>query len=376
MNTDYDVVIIGAGPAGATLAAELPATMRVLLVDKRCLTDPSRLYDREKSCGGLLDKRAQKALAALGIALPKEVLADPQVFTLQGIDLDNHAMVRYYQKQYINIDRVRFDAFLVQRAVSHANVDVWDDTVAFAFQQQETEMIVTLRRNGQVCRVTTKCLVGADGATSVVRRYLRGKGRAGKEPKRYASLQEWYPMPTNPACYTAVFDRRVTDFYSWIIPENGRMIIGSALPGDPTAQARFRQYKDDLIAMGFDLSQPIKRRGAVICRPYAWGSVCGGDGSVFLVGEAAGLISPCSCEGISYALNSAWVLGRTLRAGQGQKAYRRGLSGLKRSIFFKSFKSPIMYGSVLRGLVFRSRLLSMKVYERSEQRGSHTAEKA
>ena len=360
----YDIAIIGAGPAGAVLAAELKESFRVLLIDKRCLTDPSRRYEKEKSCGGLLDKRAQKALAVLGIPLDKEILASPQVFALKGIDLDNHGMERCYQKQYVNIDRVRFDAALADRARQRVNVELREETVACGLRPVEEGMELTLRGPAGRETVTASWVVGADGGTSLVRRWLKAQGHGRREPKRYASLQEWYPMPEDPACFTAVFDRRVTDFYSWMIPENGQLIIGSALPGNREAQQRFRQYKEDLKQLGFDLSQPLKTRGAVICRPYAIGSVCSGWNRVYLVGEAAGLISPCSCEGISYALNSGRLLAKALNSGGGQRLYRRYLRGLKRSIFVKSFKSPIMYGRFWRGLVFRSRLLSMKTEAR------------
>ena len=360
----FDVVIVGAGPAGAVLAAGLEERFRVLLIDKRCFRDPSRLYEREKSCGGLLDKRAQKALAALGIPLDKEILTGPQVFALKGIDLDNKGMERCYQKQYVNIDRARFDAALVQRALERKNVELWDEAVVFGLQEQEDGVLVQVRRNGAVEKVQAAVLVGADGGASLVRRQLRKTGKGRREPKRYASIQEWYPMPREEACFKAVFDHRVTDFYSWIIPENGQLIIGSALPGSPEARRRFEQYKEDLKTLGYDLSQPLKRRGAVICRPYAWGSVWEGRGRVYLAGEAAGLISPCSCEGISYALNSGHILAEALNGGLSPRAYGRKLGALKRGIFLKSFKSPIMYGSFWRGLVFRSRLLSMKPYER------------
>ncbi len=362
MRQHFDVVIVGAGPAGAVLAAELDRRFQILLVDKRCFTDPSRLYDLEKSCGGLLDKRAQKALAARQIPLPGQVLVSPQVFTLKGVDLDN-SMNRYYQKQYVNIDRVKFDAYMVERAIRRDNVTLWEDTTVTGFEETTEGVAVQVRRGGREQEVEADILIGADGGGSLVRRHLQKKKKRGVEPKRYASLQEWHPMPEEMPCFTAVFDRRVTDFYSWIIPENGQIIIGSALPGEGDVQQRFDIFKEDLIKLGFDLSRPIKKRGAIICRPKPLGSIHSGAGRVYLVGEAAGLISPCSCEGISFAMNSAFGLARTLNEGKGRKKYEKRLRPLKLSIFVKSFKSPIMYGKFLRGLVFRTTLLSMKVYE-------------
>ncbi|MFQ9799506.1 MAG: hypothetical protein ACLR23_11935 [Clostridia bacterium] len=103
------------------------------------------------------------------------------------------------------------------------------------------------------------------------------------------------------------------------------------------------------------------------CGRARFGSVDTGGGRVFLTGEAAGLISPCSAEGISYALNSALALVHTFMSAEEealQRMYYQKTSALRLSIFLKSFKSPIMYSPIPRGLVFRSRLLSMPVEEK------------
>ncbi|MDY6827638.1 MAG: FAD-dependent monooxygenase [Bacillota bacterium] len=106
----YDIVIVGAGPAGATLARLISSKYKVLIVDKRF--DPAHESIRGKCCGGLLAPDAQKALGRIGIALPRDVLVGPQIFKVRAIDLQA-GLEKYYQRFYINMDRDKFDHWLI-----------------------------------------------------------------------------------------------------------------------------------------------------------------------------------------------------------------------------------------------------------------------
>jgi glycine/D-amino acid oxidase-like deaminating enzyme len=86
----YDIAIIGAGPAGATLARLIGDQYKVLLIEKRRLPDQSEGFSAIKCCGGLM-------LSKLGLGLPKSVLEDPQLFVVKSIDL-RQGLERYYQR--------------------------------------------------------------------------------------------------------------------------------------------------------------------------------------------------------------------------------------------------------------------------------------
>lgn len=104
----YDIAIIGGGPAGAVCAkelAELMPTLKILLID-------GQTPKNAKVCGGLLAPDAQRMFAMLGLTLPKEILADPQIFDVETIDLEKK-QVRYYQRHYLNMDRYAFDKWLI-----------------------------------------------------------------------------------------------------------------------------------------------------------------------------------------------------------------------------------------------------------------------
>ena len=58
----FDLIIVGAGPAGATLAARTGG-LKTLVLEKRPLERPQRAGDTEKCCGGLLAPDAQRVFA-------------------------------------------------------------------------------------------------------------------------------------------------------------------------------------------------------------------------------------------------------------------------------------------------------------------------
>lgn len=105
----YDVAIIGAGPAGSTLARLIDKKYKVLIVEQRDVLNDNTNFT--KCCGGLLAPDAQKMLARLGIALPKDILVDPQIFSVRTIDFQNN-LERFYQRFYLNINRAKFDGYL------------------------------------------------------------------------------------------------------------------------------------------------------------------------------------------------------------------------------------------------------------------------
>lgn len=364
----YDLLIAGGGPAGSVLAKTAGKRMKVLIAEARDCHLPIGSA-REKSCGGMLNLSAQKALAALSLPLPGEVLQSPQVFAVRAIDFDTN-QERYYQKQYVNINREAFERWLLAEALMSRGVELEDRTQVTEFTPYDEWVEVTLRSaDGGSRKVRTKFLAGADGGASLVRRRLEERYSGPDEPRypirRYASLQQWFEIGEELPYYAAFFDQRVTDYYSWMIPKGTRVILGTAISEGKNVRGRFQYLKRRVNASGFDLREPVREQGAVLLRPYGPGSVHLGKGRVFLAGEAAGLISSSSEEGISYALNSGAALGEALlsshKSAEIEEAYRRKVKKLSWGLGVKSAKALIMYQPALRGAVFKSGALSMNV---------------
>lgn len=356
----FDIVIVGAGPAGASLAYELKPGYRVLLLEKTKVDQ--ELFRGDKPCGGLLNRNAQKALSHLGIPLDPSILQEPQVTFIRAIDIDN-GRERLYPRDYINMDRRLFDRMLLRRALSRPNVELMDQTALTGLGESQDGVLLTLNHGRET--VQAKAVVGADGALSTLRSLLPKEASAPTPPKVYASVQEWHRAKRPLNHYAAVFDQRVSDFYSWVIPKGELILIGSAIPKDGrSAKEAFGIFKKDLQENGILLGEPLKTEGSAILKPHVFGSISEGYGRAFLIGEAAGLISPSGAEGISFALLSGEALARafdsSLEPQRVREAYRKKLWKLKLKIGAKALKSQVMYRPLPRGLVFQTGLLSIK----------------
>ncbi|MDE6596904.1 MAG: colicin M resistance protein CbrA, partial [Oscillospiraceae bacterium] len=127
------------------------------------------------------------------------------------------------------------------------------------------------------------------------------------------------------------------------------------------------EQKKRLAEYDFEFGKPIKTEACIVLRPKSPFDICTGRGNAFLIGEAAGLISPSSLEGISFAINSARLLAETLNSGTAEisKKYAAKILPLKLKILVKILKCPFMYDPTLRKLVMKSGISSINVRERS-----------
>ncbi len=351
----YDIAIIGAGPAGATLARLLNKNYKVLLLDRRDLLD-GETETRSKCCGGLLAPDAQQMLGKMGLAVPTQVLVDPQLFLVRTIDFDNF-QEQFYQRFYFNMDRKLFDEWLVSLVPD--TVDMAMGCRFNSLSETQEGYAIAFMHQGKIYTERVKVLVGADGAWSSVRKQLFSE----KDTlKKYISIQEWFETDETVPYYGAIFDSQVTDFYSWTLSKNGHFIIGSALHPHKKAQEDFELLKRNLREYGFRFGKRIKREGAYLLRPRRRDILTGNDHAA-LIGEAGGFISPSSAEGISYALKSAYALAQSLEEGTDgfQKRYAKLAGSIANSIGMKQLKSPGMYNKTLRGLVMKSGLAATKV---------------
>jgi flavin-dependent dehydrogenase len=353
----YDVVIVGGGPSGATVARLSGRCGRTLLVERRedaAAGGPGR----GKVCGGLLAPDAQRALAALGLGVPRDVLTGPQLFAVRALDVPS-GRERHYPRAYLNVDRARLDAWL--RSLVPGDVEVRRGVRVTGVREREGGAEVRLEGRGRIEVVHARLVVGADGAGSKVRRDVFPRAT---DPRRYVAIQEWFEAGAAEACYTAVFDPAVTDFYGWAIPKDGAVLVGAAVPAGAGATARFERLVATLRRSGLRLGRSLGREGTLLSRPRRPSDLVTGSARVTLVGEAAGFVSPSSAEGISFALESGAALAAALASGGvagAAERYRAATAPLRRKVLSKVLKGALLDRAALRGLALATGLGSVQV---------------
>jgi len=351
----YDIAIIGAGPAGSTLARRIHPDFKVLLLDRRDLLEPET-PPPDKCCGGLLAPDAQEIFGRMGLAIPKSVLVDPQLFLVRTMDFDS-GRERHYQRFYFNMDRTRFDSWLVSLVPD--TVDLAFGCKFTGFVEEREGVSFAFTHAGKAHAVHARMLVGADGAWSRVRR----QAFPNIGIKRYVAIQEWFPCKDAVPHFGAIFDSEITDFYGWTISKDNWLIVGVALEEGPDIQKKFKRFKEKLADAGYMLGTAAKREGTRINRPMNGKQIITGDDRIALVGESAGFISPSSAEGISYAVKSALILADSLDDGlYGIGArYAKNTRSLRRNILMKNMKKPFMYQPAIRNLAMMSGLFSSRI---------------
>ncbi len=346
MTRIYDTAVIGAGPAGSVFARELALKSPeadIIIID-------GQSEKHKKPCGGLLAPDAQRVLAELGLTLPNDVLADPQIFTVETLDLVS-GISRSYQRHYLNMDRYKFDRYLLSLVPDSVKV-----INARAEKIEKENGIFKLFCGSET--VFARSVVGADGASSIVRRTF-----FKPFSKQYISIQEHYPdLGQSVPPYSCIFDPETSNSCSWTIRKNGYIIFGGAFDKKNSLNAFNRQKRRLEELSGVSMGHIVKREACLVTSPrHLSDFTCGNDGA-YLIGEAAGFISASSFEGISSAMTSAIALAEAFSEKTDKgilSAYRKKTLPLVIKLRLKAVKRAVLCSPLLRRLIMASGIFSV-----------------
>lgn len=348
----YDVVIIGVGPAGSTLAKLISKTnKKILIID-------AENEKNKKPCGGLLAPDAQKELAHYDLVIPKDILVSPQIFSVKTMDLVSK-QIKYYQRYYLNMDRYKFDKYLV--SLIPKNVKKINGRVV-SIKKQDNYILEVLEKNKKSI-INSKIIVGADGCNSIVRRTFYKNNIM-----KYMAIQEWYKcVDTSNSFYSCIFDRKTSDSCSWLIHKDEYLIYGGAFDIKNSKDKFFEQKNRLSKFLNVDLNESVKREACLVYRPKRFKDFVTGKDGAYLIGEAAGFISASSFEGISSAIKSADILSKIIIKNDNinkiTKLYRFKTINLKIKLRLKVIKRWFMYTSIVRNIIMMLGIDTIKIYK-------------
>lgn len=345
---DYDIAIIGLGPAGSTLARLLDPSFKVIALDKKHQSSNGGF---SKPCGGLLANDAQKAFIRQKLNMPIVILTNPQIFSVKTYDLQTQ-LIRNYQRSYVNFNRHKFDLWL--KSLIPSTVTVCHNTLCKEVRRIIDGYQITYITDDRIeHKITAKYVVGADGANSVVRR-MRYPNHSIRQ---YVAIQQWFNEEHSNPFYSCIFDNKLTNCYAWSISKDGYFIFGGAFP-KKTANEHFELLKEKLTKQGFIFGTPIKTEKCLVVYPNRFRDFYTGNENIFLIGEAAGFISASSLEGISYALDSAEILSKILNNNHPKPnaSYYQKTIQLRLKLYSKIVKAKILTTPLWRKLIMKSKI--------------------
>ncbi len=288
----YDVLVVGAGPAGATAAYTLArGGARVLLIDTR------RIPGVPVQCAEFVPFQLKVRF--------------PQLFTASAVAQEVNHMVHFTpwgevfstESRGFVLHRERFDGRIVSLAVeSGASLRLRTGFIHF----ENGYALLKDLREGRVFRVRADYVVGADGARSRVAR-LSGEATESFLPAAQLTL----PLRSRQNDLLIFFRNYIPGGYGWLFPKGDTANVGVGV--DPRYPVRvgdvLRRFVEELCAEGLVENRKLGRSGGWI---PAEGVKRPLRGRVLLVGDAGGFCHPITGGGIASAVLTGAMAGEAL----------------------------------------------------------------
>ncbi len=316
----YDVLIIGAGPAGANAAISyknLNPDLMVGLVDKS-------VFPRDKSCG---DAIGPGVISALKRFNNEHILeGEPQVVSTTLYGPDNIGIQNYIPQVknkedsivYV-IPRIDLDNRILNLA-KESGVEVYEGYSFVDFTSNEDKSLnVTVKNENEDIEFSTKILIGADGANSRIRKKLNYKHNS--DWHKAIAIRAYIDSPN----YLEIFKERTLMFeinvsadkgYAWAFPSKGNLLnIGIGVP-----VSVFKKDNLDINTLLDNFVSELEGRGVIVenirkqksyLLPFASSRPKRNkDFNVALIGDASSMINPMSGEGIFYGMEAGYLLAK------------------------------------------------------------------
>jgi menaquinone-9 beta-reductase len=337
MNKEFDVIIAGAGPAGATAGLVLARKgLDVLILEKKN-------FPRFKLCGGMLTRKVlelgQSILPGFLSAMESRGIIEKKIDAYAIKTPDRLLYQGNANHSFILVNREKYDYLWMEQALE-AGAKVFIDPVV-RVDIQDSSVITS---GGE--KYQGKFIIGADGSGSRIRKTLSQKNivQPPRSENSAMALETFVQREAGTFMdYPELILGLVKDGYAWSFPGSRLQVVGIC----SSRLKNGRELKSRLMGM-------LARQGVINPEeyniqahflPYGDYEKKPGFKNVLLIGDAAGLAEPLLGEGIYYAhvsgiLSARAVLNCMNNTDQGSEIYARYLAKIissmsKRLLFRK-----------------------------------------
>ncbi len=298
----YDVIVIGAGPAGCTAAKILSENgLRVLLAEKFKLP-------RYKSCSGQLIKKSLDLVREYyGEDVPDFVTCTPSenrgmIFT------DDKGKTFRFEQQGLNVWRSSFDNWLAKKA-KQSGTEIRDGTTAMTASENDGIVTVTLKGD-RAYTEQARYVIDCEGAVGAFKRRL-----SNADIPYILTFQTFNQgsIDLDHHYFYAFLQPELSEYDAWFNVKDEQLVLGVAVKDKRNIghyYKRFISYMKN--NHGLIIEKQLKVDKWIMPHIRLDYSVDHGTGRILFAGEIAGYLNPMG-EGISAAMESGYCAAMSIK---------------------------------------------------------------